>query len=139
MFHQNNLFFNNRKLLQSVQYKGNHVRITCLQYSCHGDYLAIGFDTGHVEILDAVTLNVEGSMSDDEENEARFDYSNDSIKRMAFSHDTAYLACTVSFVYNYFVHLINSFKNSISDSFKNYSYFKVPLHCLSIFYLPPSS
>ena len=84
--------------MQSFQYKSDDVRITCLQYSCHGDYLAIGFDTGHVQILDAVTLSVEGSMSDDEETEARFDYSNDSIKRMVFSHDTAYLACAVNLI-----------------------------------------
>ena len=86
-----------RKLLQSAQYKGDHVRITCLQYSPRGDYLAVGFETGHVEVLDAVTLHVEGSISGEKETEACFDYSNDSVKRMVFSHDTSYLACAVSF------------------------------------------
>lgn len=83
-------------MVHSVQYKGSHVGITSLQYSCHGEYLAIGFGTGHVEILDAVTLHVEGLMSGNKESEARFNYSNDSIKQMVFSHDNSYLACTVS-------------------------------------------
>ena len=58
--------------------------------------MAVGFDTGNVEILDSVTLQIEGSLSGVVENQARFDYSNDAIKHMCFSHDNTYLACSVS-------------------------------------------
>lgn len=79
------------------------MKITCLAYSSRGDFLAVGFDTGHVEVLDSITLQVEGKTiiaeegDVNEDHRAKFDYANDGIKYMAFSHDTNYLACAVSF------------------------------------------
>eukprot|EP00111_Clytia_hemisphaerica_P022903 TCONS_00067430-protein len=98
--------YETKELQQQLRYSQNYSRITSLAYSQGGDFLAIGFDTGNVEILDSVTLQIEGSLSGVAENEARFDYSNDAIKHMCFSHDNTYLACAdidncvVVFVYN---------------------------------------
>ena len=64
-------------------------RITCITYNHTGDYLALGFDNGTVQVIDSVTLENEGS----KEYPAMFHHSHDSITKIAFSNKSEYLAC----------------------------------------------
>lgn len=73
-------------------YTDKNIEITSVAFSADGEYLAVGFDNGHLQVLDAVTLQVE----EDGENVAMFDYSLDAISEIRFSHDSKYLAYCVS-------------------------------------------
>lgn len=53
-----------------------------------GFYLAVGFVSGIVKVLDPCTLEEEGEES--------FKYSHDCITHLAFSHNSLYLAAAVS-------------------------------------------
>lgn len=83
------LDFETKTLVHSRKLSGDCVRITCLTYNNTGDYLAIGFDDGRVEILDSVTLELDGHDDD----VASFKFSHDSIIKLVFSHDSRFLAC----------------------------------------------
>jgi WD40 repeat protein/Ca2+-binding EF-hand superfamily protein len=72
--------------------------ITCLAYNPTGDYLAIGFECGSVIVVDAVTLQNETKIDSNkaEENNvgALFRHSHESVTKLAFSHDSKFLACS---------------------------------------------
>ncbi|XP_062873714.1 cilia- and flagella-associated protein 251 [Trichomycterus rosablanca] len=59
-------------------------RIQCITYDPQGFYLAVGFASGTVQVLDACTLQSEG--------EEDFHLSQDSITHLTFSHNSSYLA-----------------------------------------------
>ncbi|KAI5625290.1 cilia- and flagella-associated protein 251 isoform X1 [Silurus asotus] len=59
-------------------------QIHCIAYDPQGFYLAVGFVSGLVKILDPCTLEEEG--------EGSFKYSQDCITHLTFSHDSSYLA-----------------------------------------------
>ncbi|MCI4392496.1 hypothetical protein PGIGA_G00146660 [Pangasianodon gigas] len=59
-------------------------QIHCITYDPQGFYLAVGFVSGVVKVLDPCTL--------EEEREGSFKYSHDCITHLAFSHDSSYLA-----------------------------------------------
>ncbi|KAK3514459.1 hypothetical protein QTP70_018701 [Hemibagrus guttatus] len=59
-------------------------QIHCITYDPQGLYLAVGFVSGVVKVLDPCTLG--------EEVEGGFKYSHDCISHLAFSHDSSYLA-----------------------------------------------
>ncbi|XP_017307755.1 cilia- and flagella-associated protein 251 [Ictalurus punctatus] len=59
-------------------------RIHCMTYDPQGFYLAVGFVSGIVKVLDPCTLEEEG--------EGSFKYSHDCITHLAFSHNSLYLA-----------------------------------------------
>ncbi|TRZ04184.1 hypothetical protein DNTS_007802 [Danionella cerebrum] len=62
----------------------SHKQIQCLSYDPQGFYLAVGFASGALQIVDASTL----------ENDEKdfFQYSQDSITHVTFSQDSQYLA-----------------------------------------------
>jgi len=82
--------FETKCLQHSLIFSGDHTRITSLVYSPTGDFLAIGFEDGHVKILDSITLEVEHSNND----QASFQFSNDAIMKLVFSKNSQYLACS---------------------------------------------
>ncbi|XP_058231212.1 cilia- and flagella-associated protein 251 isoform X2 [Hemibagrus wyckioides] len=59
-------------------------QIHCITYDPQGLYLAVGFVSGVVKVLDPCTL--------EEEVEGGFKYSPDCITHLAFSHNSSYLA-----------------------------------------------
>uniref|UniRef100_W5L2B2 Cilia- and flagella-associated protein 251 n=1 Tax=Astyanax mexicanus TaxID=7994 RepID=W5L2B2_ASTMX len=59
-------------------------QIQCMAYDPQGFYLALGFASGTVQILDACTLQ--------QEQEESFQYSLECITHLTFSHDSSYLA-----------------------------------------------
>lgn len=61
----------------------------CLLPCWSGFYLAVGFVSGVVKVLDPCTLEEEGEGS-------TVKYSHDCITHLAFSHDSSYLAAAVS-------------------------------------------
>lgn len=79
--------FGRKKLLQSRNF-GKDQEVTCLAFSPEGNYIAVGFSSGRVSVVDGLTLHEEGL----EDTTSDFYYSHDSISRVAFSYDCKYLA-----------------------------------------------
>ncbi|KAK7164882.1 hypothetical protein R3I94_003309 [Phoxinus phoxinus] len=61
-----------------------HKQIQCITYDPQGFYLAVGFASGALQIVDACTLQSEGKEC--------LQYSQDSITHLTFSQDSGYLA-----------------------------------------------
>nr|XP_055055959.1 cilia- and flagella-associated protein 251 isoform X1 [Misgurnus anguillicaudatus]XP_055055960.1 cilia- and flagella-associated protein 251 isoform X1 [Misgurnus anguillicaudatus] len=61
-----------------------HKEIQCITYDPQGFYLAVGFASGALQILDACTLQSDG--------EQYLQYSQDGITHLTFSQDSLYLA-----------------------------------------------
>lgn len=78
--------------MKSILYEDQNVEITSVAFSKGGDYLAVGFENGHLEVVDGVTLQLEGC----EEDASFFDYSSAAISEIKFSHNSKFLAYCVS-------------------------------------------
>uniref|UniRef100_A0A672KP15 Cilia- and flagella-associated protein 251 n=1 Tax=Sinocyclocheilus grahami TaxID=75366 RepID=A0A672KP15_SINGR len=65
-----------------------HKQIQCITYDPQGFYLAVGFASGALQIVDACTLQSDGKEG--------LHYSQDSITHLTFSQDSSYLAAAVS-------------------------------------------
>uniref|UniRef100_A0A671RQP4 Cilia- and flagella-associated protein 251 n=1 Tax=Sinocyclocheilus anshuiensis TaxID=1608454 RepID=A0A671RQP4_9TELE len=65
-----------------------HKQIQCITYDPQGFYLAVGFASGALQIVDACTLQSDGKEG--------LHYSQDSITHLTFSQDSRYLAAAVS-------------------------------------------
>ncbi|XP_016333156.1 WD repeat-containing protein 66-like [Sinocyclocheilus anshuiensis] len=61
-----------------------HKQIQCITYDPQGFYLAVGFASGALQIVDACTLQSDGKEG--------LHYSQDSITHLTFSQDSRYLA-----------------------------------------------
>ncbi|XP_067264342.1 cilia- and flagella-associated protein 251 [Chanodichthys erythropterus] len=61
-----------------------HKQIQCITYDPQGFYLAVGFASGALQIVDACTLQSDGKEC--------LQYSQDSITHLTFSQDSCYLA-----------------------------------------------
>ncbi|XP_016119496.1 WD repeat-containing protein 66-like, partial [Sinocyclocheilus grahami] len=61
-----------------------HKQIQCITYDPQGFYLAVGFASGALQIVDACTLQSDGKEG--------LHYSQDSITHLTFSQDSSYLA-----------------------------------------------
>uniref|UniRef100_A0A673KS64 Cilia- and flagella-associated protein 251 n=1 Tax=Sinocyclocheilus rhinocerous TaxID=307959 RepID=A0A673KS64_9TELE len=61
-----------------------HKQIQCITYDPQGFYLAVGFASGTLQIVDACTLQSDGKEG--------LHYSQDSITHLTFSQDSRYLA-----------------------------------------------
>ncbi|XP_048044242.1 cilia- and flagella-associated protein 251 isoform X2 [Megalobrama amblycephala] len=61
-----------------------HKQIQCITYDPQGFYLAVGFASGALQIVDACTLQSDGKDC--------LQYSQDSITHLTFSQDSCYLA-----------------------------------------------
>lgn len=72
-----------------------------------GLYLAVGFASGAVQVLEPCTLQQEGDES--------FQNTQDCITHLTFSHDSSYLATAVSvlIIFTCFLHFISVFLNEI--------------------------
>jgi WD40 repeat protein len=64
------------------------LQITSLSFDPNGNYIAIGFKNGHLQVVDAISLS--------DVLKAPFTYSKDAITHIEFSHDSSYLATAVA-------------------------------------------
>ncbi|XP_065682743.1 cilia- and flagella-associated protein 251 isoform X1 [Hydra vulgaris] len=80
--------------VKSVKHsKELNVGITALAYHPNGDYLAVGFENGNVELLNPLTLEVEKN----KDNIFSFNFvSESSIMKIVYSHNGKYFACSTS-------------------------------------------
>eukprot|EP00794_Sanderia_malayensis_P014238 gene14238-15723_t len=77
-----------RKVLMKSRNFGKDQEITCLTFSPQGDFIATGFSSGRITVIDGLTLQNEG----EEDTKCDFYHCLDSISKVAFSYDCRYLA-----------------------------------------------
>ncbi|KAI4889394.1 hypothetical protein NFI96_034080 [Prochilodus magdalenae] len=75
--------YENKKVISTTVFLTDK-QIQCITYDPQGFYLAVGFASGAVKVLDACTLQQEGEES--------FHYSQNCITHITFSHDSSFLA-----------------------------------------------
>lgn len=68
--------------------KEDSFQITCLQYDTKGNYIAVGFKNGNLQLVDAITLHDCLAVP--------FSYAHSLITHIEFSHDSNYLATAES-------------------------------------------
>ncbi|CAF0707326.1 unnamed protein product, partial [Brachionus calyciflorus] len=73
-----------KKQLISSRNFNKHSNITCIKYDPKGDLIAVGFENGQLQIIDAISL--------DDCLKLPFSYSKDSITHIDFSHDSSFMA-----------------------------------------------
>ena len=63
-------------------------QITCIQFDPNSNYIAVGFKNGHLQLIDAISL--------EDVLKAPFTYSKDAITHIEFSHNSSFLATAVT-------------------------------------------
>eukprot|EP00795_Rhopilema_esculentum_P015460 gene15460-6711_t len=77
-----------KKKLVASRYFGKDQEITCVGFSPVGNFIAVGFSSGRVTVVDGLILADVGL----DETKSDFYHCHDSIENVAFSYDCRYLA-----------------------------------------------
>lgn len=78
------------KILKNSKQFPEKLQITSLIFNDTGDYLAVGFSNGQVQILDSLTMELDNDAGD---TQSSFHHSRGCIVKLVFSNDSSLLAC----------------------------------------------